>query len=815
MSSTSEINAIHIAFLAEDRIALDRANGTYAAHLASDPRYYMWQGNQQQIPIGMGDNPEGFAAGLKTALPGVNTLRLTFTAASFNPNGSLHPEYERFMAAAVAQGFKIIMNYADGEMQRLGNGDGLSISQLYAKLDGSVQDRMMASWGKMMTWMDGHAAVKAAVYGYEIVNEAAAYEQGVDLAAREIKSDVEQAFVALYARHMAEAAALISARDDARILVGGWAYSARFAELAEHTVGNQSALDYLRSQIGDKLVWAAHIYPGWHTGASVGSEAELKAEFDRVFGPLGGDDILLTETNLRGDLINNHAVAPTIVTDFARTQEWFAAHGIGATWSPGAQAGASSLVSVDADGTLRFLHQHSYAFALNAFSLDDHPGLHAGNQSVKATLIEAKIRAEAYEGGAISTVKYIGTGFGYDGDDRLIGSIVANNYLYGGQGQDSAVGAAHQDFLFGQYGDDVLFGLDGTDLLFGGEGNDLLLGGNGNDTLEGGAGADRFSAQSGSDVIVDFREGAGDRIYLGARYASFAEIAARMSVKAVNGTEVNDVVIRHATGATTTILDARGALSAASFLFAGQTNVVEGTSAADVVRFGYQDIDGNRFSTTLRTIATGAGNDRIYGSSVADSLNAGAGHDRAQGGAGNDMLAGLGGNDTLAGEAGNDTLSGGEGNDLLAGGDGDDLLRLGLGNDFAWGGLGNDRIFGEFGNNQMHGNDGADVIYSGRNTSQIWGDAGNDVIVLDLAAAGHRMAGGTGADAFVFVGAAAGKTTASRIADFDHTADRVFVDGARVDFSHLAAGMSGRNTADGYLLTMEPGHTLLLQDVLI
>ena len=51
-------------------------------------------------------------------------------------------------------------------------------------------------------------------------------------------------------------------------------------------------------------------------------------------------------------------------------------------------------------------------------------------------------------------------------------------------------------------------------------------------------------------------------------------------VKAVNGTEVNDVVIRHAPGATTTFGCAR-CLVCGKFLFAGQTNVVEGTSAVN------------------------------------------------------------------------------------------------------------------------------------------------------------------------------------------------------------------------------------------
>ena len=92
MSATTGINAVHILFTAEPQMAADQAAGTYAGNLASDSRYYMWQGDHQIIPTGMDGDPEGFARALRTALPQVNTLRLSFNEFAFNEDGSLHPQ---------------------------------------------------------------------------------------------------------------------------------------------------------------------------------------------------------------------------------------------------------------------------------------------------------------------------------------------------------------------------------------------------------------------------------------------------------------------------------------------------------------------------------------------------------------------------------------------------------------------------------------------------------------------------------------------------------------------------------------------------
>ena len=106
MTSTSDVNMINLQVLAEDQIAIDRANGTYDANRASDPKYYFWHSEFQTIPVGMDGNPEQFAQQLRASLPQVNTLRLPFNEHSFNADGTLHEQYERFLHAAAAEGFE-------------------------------------------------------------------------------------------------------------------------------------------------------------------------------------------------------------------------------------------------------------------------------------------------------------------------------------------------------------------------------------------------------------------------------------------------------------------------------------------------------------------------------------------------------------------------------------------------------------------------------------------------------------------------------------------------------------------------------------
>jgi hypothetical protein len=76
------------------------------------------------------------------------------------------------------------------------------------------------------------------------------------------------------------------------------------------------------------------------------------------------------------------------------------------------------------------------------------------------------------------------------------------------------------------------------------------------------------------------------------------------------------------------------------------------------------------------------------------------------GGPGNDRMCGTSGANTLSGLAGNDTLLGGGGNDTLDGGSGDDFVDGGSGSDFLVGGPGVDELVGDSGNDLLRFRDG-------------------------------------------------------------------------------------------------------------
>lgn len=816
MSDLGDINMIHILCSAELAAAEDRANGTYDANIASDPRYYMWQGTQQILPLGMDDNPEGFAAGLRAALPGVNTLRLSFNVHAFDESGALHPQYERFLAAAAAQGFQLVFVHTDGGQQRLGDDGSLSSAEIASALTEDIQPRALAAWAQMMDWLEAHPGVAAATWGFELANEPAAYERAVVLAAQGTKGAVEAQMVELYARHMAELAALVQDRAEGRILVGGWGYSAQFDDLAEEQVGGQSALDFLREAIGADLVWAAHLYPGWFADETVTDAESYIVALERAYAALGEDDILLTEISFAGGAINDFSGETTPTQWLSRMQEWFADRGIGTGWFSGAEAGASSLVAVDGDGGLRYLHQHSLAFALNAFSLDDAPTAHAGAEQVRLTLRAAQLRNEDYDGGyTMDAVKQAGFGFGHGGNDTLRGAAAANNFLYGGTGLDLVTGAEAEDFLFGQDGNDSLAGLAGDDLLFGGRGADLLRGGDGNDTLEGGAGADRFDASAGHDLITDFDQTGGDRLYLGRDYTQWSDLAGRISRAAVNGSAMDDLVITHADGTTTTLLDAAGLLTASGVIFAGMASRVDGTREADFIAPGWEDMDGQVFAGTLTRAAGGDGADTIHGSARSEWLAGENGNDRLMGDAGSDTVQGGNGNDQLYGGKGHDVLVGGEGRDVLRGDDGRDILMGGAGRDRLLGGAGDDRLRAESGRDWLSGGEGNDHLHSSTERCTLRGDAGDDMLFANISRSGQDLRGGSGADSFVFLGMGGGPDTRSVIRDFTLGEDRLVLGTRTLDLNDLPDTMRLRELAGGTLLVFASGDAVLLQDVFL
>jgi Ca2+-binding RTX toxin-like protein len=95
---------------------------------------------------------------------------------------------------------------------------------------------------------------------------------------------------------------------------------------------------------------------------------------------------------------------------------------------------------------------------------------------------------------------------------------------------------------------------------------------------------------------------------------------------------------------------------------------------------GATNFAGEAF-TNFENLTTGAGNDSVTGTDLANVIRTNDGDDMLDGLGGNDILQGGGGNDVLDGGAGADTLNGGAGADIMLGGAGDDNYIVALAGD--------------------------------------------------------------------------------------------------------------------------------------
>jgi len=141
--------------------------------------------------------------------------------------------------------------------------------------------------------------------------------------------------------------------------------------------------------------------------------------------------------------------------------------------------------------------------------------------------------------------------------------------------------------------------------------------------------------------------------------------------------------------------------------------------------------------------STGA--DTLYALNGDDAVQAGDGADQVWGGNGDDELRGEDGHDLLYGDAGDDRLYGGAGNDTLYGGSGDNMLEGGAGSDRLYGGSGAD-IFSYRGSDFDAGVRASMDIIDGFSARQ------GDRIALRNVDANDRTAAD---DSFDFIGTAA------------------------------------------------------------
>ncbi len=122
-----------------------------------------------------------------------------------------------------------------------------------------------------------------------------------------------------------------------------------------------------------------------------------------------------------------------------------------------------------------------------------------------------------------------------------------DNFLNGGNGNDTLSGLGGADTLHGNAGNDSLIGDTGNDSLIGGEGDDNFLAGAGDDTLLGGSGRDRFDGNPGNNLI---NGGGGGDDYVS--YSNGVQGSFGVSVNLVTGVASNTY------GGTDTLIAIRG-----------------------------------------------------------------------------------------------------------------------------------------------------------------------------------------------------------------------------------------------------------------
>ncbi len=218
----------------------------------------------------------------------------------------------------------------------------------------------------------------------------------------------------------------------------------------------------------------------------------------------------------------------------------------------------------------------------------------------------------------LTDLTFLGTFLGFTGsagDDRIIGSALAETHLGGG----------------------------GNDTVEGGAGNDTLAGGAGLDTLLGGVGDDSV-ALTAEDVA------AGEVVDGGAGFDTVNATAIR-NLGDLALVDVERLLVA-GSGETTFLTAAQLAVVEEVNAGVGFSNYRLGAAAAGVF-----DLTDLTFLGTFLGFTGSAGDDRIIGSAAGETHLGGAGNDTVEGGAGNDTLAGGAGLDTLLGGAGNDSVA--------------------------------------------------------------------------------------------------------------------------------------------------------------
>ncbi|WP_413172043.1 DUF4347 domain-containing protein [Anabaena azotica] len=314
-----------------------------------------------------------------------------------------------------------------------------------------------------------------------------------------------------------------------------------------------------------------------------------------------------------------------------------------------------------------------------------------------------------------------------------------NDTISGNEDGDIALGGIGDDIITGgdDVADDILLGDNGTVVRNDGSvdandifsqspdlgGVDTITGGAGNDIIIGGTFGDNLQGNAGNDVVI------GDHAYITRNNADTIEqiktiFPDKGGDDTITGDDGNDILIG---GVGKDAIDG----GAGNDIALGDNGCLDykldaNLNTLDLVTTTNPTLGGEDI------IATGDGNDLIFGGTLSDNISAGAGNDlvfgdhgKAEGNIDLNALplnqvnppftftaidtqqADLGGDETISGGSGDDIILGQQGSDRLFGNEGDDDL-IG-GHNVAGGFDGNDEIDGGTGNDVIAG-DNASVL---------------------------------------------------------------------------------------------------------
>ena len=384
-------------------------------------------------------------------------------------------------------------------------------------------------------------------------------------------------------------------------------------------------------------------------------------------------------------------------------------------------------------------------------------------------------------GGAGNDV-LVGGAFG----DSLSGGT-GNDTVYGDAGDDNVFAAGFQDFFGDTFGDDT----GTTNALYGGNGNDTLIGAEGADALDGGNDTDLLTGQGGNDTLDGGVDAVGDVVNGGGGddrivYRQFDQVSGDGGNDTLVMTFLANInlFLSNQTGdASSSVsafehVDASAVGGAVSISGNGVANNLLGSAFADSL-FGWQGNDTLNGGGSADTMNGGEGDDTYYVNTASDVvvedfgpmggidlvnvqfngtyvLTAQVENARLQatgaanvtGNALDNLFYAGAGNNSMDGQGGNDTVSylyatAGVAVDLtpvtpqLTGGSGEDVL-LGIenleGSNFADTLLGNNlvnNLRGLNGNDALTAFDGNDILDGGAGNDTMSGGNGNDTYRVD------------------------------------------------------------------------------------